>query len=74
MSFSFFLNSPRPVKIIELDQDHKLILNEQNLKSILLHPKAKNKPVCLISIAGALRKGKSFLLNFFLRFFKSGVS
>ncbi|CAF0968693.1 unnamed protein product [Brachionus calyciflorus] len=72
MSFSYFLNTPRPLKIVELDKNHKFILNDKNLKSILFHRKARNKPVCIISIAGAFRKGKSFLLNFFIRFFKNG--
>lgn len=91
MSLSNFINNPRPLKIVELDDKHKFVLNESNLKSILFHRKAKNKPVnsilknqknienlyfikvCVISIAGAFRKGKSFLLNFFLRFFQNGV-
>jgi atlastin len=73
MAFKFYLNSPRAVKIAQLDENHRLKLFEDNLKSVLFHPKARGKPVCVISIAGAFRKGKSFLLNFFIRFFKNGV-
>lgn len=65
--------APKAVKIAEFDEDHKLTLYENNLKSIVYHPKARNNPVCVISIAGAFRKGKSFLLNFFIRFFKNEV-
>jgi atlastin len=43
-------------------------LNEENLLSILNHPKARMKKVCVVSVAGAFRKGKSFLLDFFLRY------
>lgn len=45
---------------------HGLELNEENLEKILLHPVVKDLPVVIISITGAFRKGKSFLLGFFL--------
>lgn len=47
---------------------HKLELNEDNLKKILLHEEVKGKPVVLVSVVGDLRKGKSFLLGFFLKY------
>lgn len=50
---------------------HKLTLNDKELKKILLHPAVCGKKVAVISVAGALRKGKSFLLNFFLRYLRS---
>jgi atlastin len=50
----------------------KLELDEAQLEKILLHPKAKNNPVVVISIAGALRKGKSTMLNFIKRYLKHG--
>merc|ERR1712142_53508 len=32
----------------------------------------RDKPICIISVAGAFRKGKSFLLNFMLRYLEAG--
>ena len=34
-----------PIKIIEIGDDQKLILNENGLKSVLFHPKCKGKQV-----------------------------
>ncbi|CAF0968670.1 unnamed protein product [Brachionus calyciflorus] len=57
-----------PIQIIDITEDHRFKLNEENLQSILNNPKAKLKKVSIVSVAGAFRKGKSFLLDFFLRF------
>uniref|UniRef100_A0A0R3S0R0 GB1/RHD3-type G domain-containing protein n=1 Tax=Elaeophora elaphi TaxID=1147741 RepID=A0A0R3S0R0_9BILA len=55
---------PAPVQIIEtLDEQHQFRLDEGALEKVLLSP-----DVSVISVAGAFRKGKSFLLNFFLRY------
>jgi len=43
-------------------------LHEENIKSILLADDVRDKPVILISVAGAFRKGKSFLLNMMIRY------
>ncbi|KAF4529080.1 hypothetical protein B566_EDAN014455 [Ephemera danica] len=49
----------------------KLILNEDVLKEILESEEARYRPVAVISIAGCFRKGKSFFLNFILRYLNS---
>lgn len=77
------INAPCAVSIIEaIESDHTFILNEAALSRILLNPKVADKKVlfnyysidryshfqvAIISVSGAFRKGKSFLLNFFLR-------
>lgn len=57
-----------PIQIVDITDEHKFQLNEENLKSILHHPLARNRKCCVVSVAGAFRKGKSFLLDFFLRY------
>uniref|UniRef100_A0AC34RLN1 GB1/RHD3-type G domain-containing protein n=2 Tax=Panagrolaimus sp. JU765 TaxID=591449 RepID=A0AC34RLN1_9BILA len=58
-----------PVKIIHPnEEDRSFELNEDQLSNILLDPKYADKKVALVSVAGAFRKGKSFMLNFFLRY------
>ncbi|TMS37679.1 hypothetical protein L596_004563 [Steinernema carpocapsae] len=56
-------------RVIEArDDDHSFALNEAVLEELLLNPNYADKKVCIISVAGAYRKGKSFLLNFFIRY------
>lgn len=50
---------------------HELELVEENLKKIMCHPDVKDNPVQIVSIAGAFRKGKSFLLGFFLKYLET---
>jgi len=64
----------RPVQIVKIDdqsETHNFILDEEALNEILNKDKIRDKPVCIISVAGAFRKGKSFLLNFMLRYLES---
>lgn len=56
-----------PVQVVKV-VDNSFELDEENLLSILSRPDVKNKPVVVVSVAGAFRKGKSFLLNFFIRY------
>lgn len=64
--------SGRAVTIVSAE-DHTFELNEENLNSVLLQNHVKDKKVVVVSVAGAFRKGKSFLLNFMLRYLESGV-
>ncbi|XP_068911654.1 atlastin-like isoform X2 [Tenebrio molitor] len=58
---------PHTIEVFNLDENGKIKLNPDFVKIFQQH-KFKNKKVCVISIAGAFRQGKSFLLNFFLRY------
>ena len=59
----------------EVDGDvvHNLELNRDNLKRILLHPDVKDKRIVIVSVFGDFRKGKSFLMGFFLKYLESTV-
>ena len=64
----------RPIQIVLAKEDHTFELDEEALASIVCQDHVKDKHIAVVSVAGAFRKGKSFLLDFLLRFLKSNVS
>lgn len=66
-------NEGRPVQVVLAHPDHTFELDEEALSEILLHDDVKDRSVVVVSVAGAFRKGKSFLLDFFLRYMNSKV-
>ena len=60
-------NEPRAIQIIEAKPDHTFELNLESLKEVVQRPHVRDKRVMVLSVAGAFRKGKSFLLDFLLR-------
>jgi atlastin len=59
-----------PIQIISIGESNDFILNEDNLSNIIDKIPANTK-VGVVSVVGAFRTGKSFLLNFFLRYLRS---
>ncbi|XP_063957643.1 atlastin-2-like isoform X2 [Lytechinus pictus] len=60
-----------PIQIITTNtesDDHSFELNFEALEKLLLDENVRDKKVCVVSVAGAFRKGKSFLLDFMLRY------
>lgn len=49
-------------------------LKVEELKDRLLQPDIRDREIIVISIAGAFRRGKSFLLSFFLKRLTGQVS
>lgn len=67
------VNVARGVQIIS-PVNHTFQLNLSELNAILNNDAIKDRYVVVVSIAGAYRRGKSFLMNFFLRFLQAQVS
>lgn len=62
------------VQVVELNKESRSFeLSVGDLERILLGENVKDREVAVISIAGAFRKGKSFLLNFFLKYLQQVV-
>lgn len=64
----------RAVQIVIAKPDHTFELDREALQEILLSEEVRDKKVVVISVAGAFRKGKSFLLDFLLRYLNNRVS
>ncbi|KAL1477853.1 hypothetical protein MTO96_035422, partial [Rhipicephalus appendiculatus] len=60
----------QPLKILNVD-GRSLELEEHSLARLLLDERVKDKPVVVIAVVGAFRKGKSFLLCFLLRYLRN---
>lgn len=66
------LATGRPVVIYSEDSgEYKL--QKENLRAILLQDGVREFPVMVLSIAGGVREGKSFILNFLVKYLESGM-
>jgi len=63
----------KAIQIVLANDDHTFELDEAALEDILMQDNIKDRQVVVVSVAGAFRKGKSFLLDFFLRYMNSQV-
>ncbi|XP_074810921.1 RING finger protein 112-like [Natator depressus] len=61
----------RPVQLVRVDEEENLILDEEALSRCLERGGLGDAPVCVVSIVGVKRRGKSFLLNYLLRRLRS---
>lgn len=62
----------QPRQIVHPKEGGGFYVDHQALQSILLADAIKDKPVTVVAVAGAYRTGKSFLLNFLLRYLRNG--
>ncbi|XP_006882407.1 PREDICTED: atlastin-2-like isoform X2 [Elephantulus edwardii] len=63
------MKKPCPVQIVLAhEDDHNFELDEKALEQILLQEHLRDLNIVVVSVAGAFRKGKSFLLDFMLRY------
>lgn len=63
-----------PITICEFVDNGTLEINGRCLEILLLHPEVKNRKVVVVSIVGAFRQGKSFFLDYCLRYLYANVS
>ncbi|XP_077557296.1 atlastin-2-like isoform X3 [Haemaphysalis longicornis] len=61
----------RPIQILRLEDGSRFSFDFDALEEILLAGHVKNLPVVVVSIAGKFRRGKSFVLNFFLQYMRN---
>ena len=76
-TLSLACNHPRGHQIqiqFSDDTNGKQQFNYDGLKEVLLHPDVQNRKVVVLSIVGAYRRGKSFFLNYCLRYLYGNVS
>lgn len=61
-------NAPKAVRIVSPTLDYYYELNDELLRELFLEETIRNRRPVIIAVAGDYRKGKSFLLNYFLRY------
>ncbi|KAL7015365.1 hypothetical protein ACKWTF_016414 [Chironomus riparius] len=57
-----------PTTILTISRDKQLNLNNEKLQEIFNHPDVTDRQIVVISIIGVPKKGKSFILNYCLRY------
>lgn len=69
-------SEPGPVQLLDFgsSENKTVTLKKGSLEKLFLDPAVSHRNVVVVSIAGAFRKGKSFLLNYFLRYLYANVS
>lgn len=69
------VHTAEAVQIVQVNEEaHTFILAEDDLTKLILSDNIRNRDAVIVSVAGAFRKGKSFLLDFFLRYLYARVS
>lgn len=63
----------KALNVIQFSDD-KLVFDKNELNALLLHPAVKDRKIVVFTIVGAFRKGKSFFLDYCLRFMYANVS
>ncbi|CAG9809100.1 unnamed protein product [Chironomus riparius] len=58
----------KPITVLGFTDDFNITVDYDNLRKLLLHPEVQNRKAVTVSIIGAFRKGKSFIMDYFLRF------
>lgn len=65
-------STPKAVRIVN-PVNHTFHIQLDELRIILENDSIKDRHAVVVSIAGAFRQGKSFLLNFFIKYLNAQV-
>lgn len=63
-----------PVRVMHNDDKGQIIVHTTKLTEMLMHPDVQNRKLMALSVIGAFRKGKSFFLDYCLRYLYANVS
>ena len=66
-----------PLNLVTFEKDgdkSKMVIHHNNLDKIFLQPEVENRKVVIVSIVGIFRQGKSFFMDYCLRFMYANVS
>ncbi|KAF4519055.1 hypothetical protein B566_EDAN001641 [Ephemera danica] len=59
------------LQLVSFNEEGQAILHLENLQSVLDRDEIRDRRVVAIAVAGSFRRGKSFLLNYFLRYLET---
>ena len=74
LTFAAQQRSPLQLLHLSAANNSKIEFNENTVRDLFFNPKLKDRQVIVLSIVGAFRKGKSFLMNYMLRYLYAHVS
>ena len=64
----------KSVNILKFNDVNEISIDKPELDQIFHHPDVKDRKMVVVSIVGAFRKGKSFFLDYCLRYMYANVS
>lgn len=64
----------RPVTVMKFSDTGEVLVDNEELEKIFNHEEIQDRKAVVISLIGAFRGGKSYLLNYCLRFLYANVS
>lgn len=67
-------NREFPIGISWIDENNTEVINYKALESVFLHPKVESRKIFVLTVTGPAKMGKSFLLDYCLRFLYANVS
>jgi len=64
----------KPVSVLSTSDSKEVIVDEEELQKLFSHQEIQDRKIVILSTIGAFRGGKSFFLDYCLRFLYAHVS